>query len=88
MDNNETANWQPAQAVWDAFCKRHPAIGLKGGRNSWVWFNRTHGPVMASYGLMRKAINRHILIDASRFDRIAFDYLTNADHELRQPVAA
>lgn len=88
MTETTITDWQPAQAVWDAFCANHPALGLKGGRNSWIWFNRTHGEAMARAGVVRKTIKRHILLDSRRFARAAFDHLTNAAHEAGELVAA
>lgn len=72
-------NWKPAEVVFREFCKANPSLGLAGTRSSWIWFRRAHGPAMEKAGVMRKAINRHLIVDAERFPKVVFDYMTRAN---------
>lgn len=75
----KTTDWIPAQAGFREFCKKNPALGLKGTRSSWIWFRRAHGAAMESAGVMRQSISRVLIVDKTRFEATAFDYLTQAN---------
>lgn len=74
----ENENWLPARQAWKQFCEANPGLGLSGSANSFIWFNRTHGDAMIEAGVMRRALSRKLLIDTSRFGKVAFDYMTQA----------
>ena len=74
-----TKDWISAQAAFRQFCLDNPALGLKGTRSSWIWFRRTHGQAMEKAGVMRQSISRMLIADQSRFEKVAFDYLTQAE---------
>jgi len=71
-----TKDWIPAEAGFKEFCRNNPALGLKGTRSSWIWFRRAHGPAMERCDVMRQSIGRILIIDKTRFEPIAFEYLT------------
>lgn len=74
-----TKDWIPAEAGFKEFCRNNPALGLKGTRSSWIWFRRVHGEAMERAGVMRQSIGRVLIVDRTRFEPFAFEYLTQAD---------
>lgn len=75
-------DWIRAEAGFREFCISNPALGLKGTRSSWIWFRRTHGDAMERAGVMRQSIGRILIIDKTRFDSVAFDYLTQSEKHM------
>lgn len=70
--------WDTGAAAWNEFCKNYGRpLGLKGGQNSWVNFQRKYVEQLLACGIARRVSKRRmIVVDKERFGPAAFDLLT------------
>jgi hypothetical protein len=78
-------NWHAARSVFSAFIAAHPELGLKDTPVTFRNFCYRYGAALRELGVMRKpsGLRSPAIIDISKFDAIAFEFITNPDHRLK-----
>ncbi len=71
-------NWHPARAVFAAFIKAHPELGLKDSPVTYRNFCYRYGHLLCEIDVLRKpfGLRSPAIADIDRFDAVVFDLIT------------
>jgi hypothetical protein len=71
-------NWHPARAVFAAFIKAHPELGLKDSPVTYRNFSYRYGRLLCENDVLRKpfGLRSPAIADTNRFDQFVFELLT------------